>query len=87
MERKRGREREREKRSKEGRRGRTRGKTQRRVPSWFFECSKNIPSTRGKIKRRPTGMAGDSAGKRERDGKGGCASKEKAKELQWQRRD
>jgi len=47
------------------------------VPSWFFKCSKNIPSTLGgKIKRRPTGMAGDSAGKCERDGKGGCVERE-----------
>jgi len=47
------------------------------MPSWFFECSKNISSTLGgKIKRRPTGMAGDSAGKCERDGKGGCVERE-----------
>lgn len=71
------RERERGEAGKEGEAGR--GERQgTRVPSWFFECSKNIPSTRGKIKR-PAGMAGDSEGtgqKCEGEGKGGCVERE-----------
>lgn len=65
-----------------------RGKTRHRVPSWFFECSKNIPSTRGKIKR-PAGMAGVSVGLGEstREKEKEDASREKAKESQRQRRD
>lgn len=82
------RQRERERRSRKGRRGRSRGKTGHRVPSWFFECSKNIPSTRGKIKR-PAGMAGDSEGPGEsaREKEKEDASREKAKEPRRQRRD
>lgn len=58
------------------------------MPSWFFECSKNIPSTRGKIKR-PAGMAGDSEGPGEsaREKEKEDASREKAKEPRRQRRD
>lgn len=82
------RKRERERRSRKGRRGRSRGKTGHCVPSWFFECSKNIPSTRGKIKR-PAGMAGDSEGPGEsaREKEKEDASREKAKEPRRQRRD
>lgn len=81
------RERERGEAGKEGEadRGERQGT---RVPSWFFECSKNIPSTRGKIKR-PAGMAGDSEGPGEsaREKEKEDASREKAKEPRRQRRD
>lgn len=56
------------------------------MPSWFFERSKNIPSTWGKIKR-PAGMAGDSEGpsKDVREKEKEDVSREKAKESQRQR--